>query len=135
MFRATGPSGATPSSGGICASAVVVIVIADDDVIAATGEITDDDEDTSACNGAEGEGAAIELVMAFTVDVVLLMLLLMLLPAGREPPLPRPAVDAARGTQLLVCPPEDLLRRAARASPHSPYIVMFLFVNLIPFLK
>ena len=79
MFRATGPSGATPSSGGICASAVVVMVIADDDVIAATGEITaEDDEDTSACNGAEGEGAAIELVMAFTVDVVLLMLLLML---------------------------------------------------------
>ena len=95
LFSATGPSGATPSSGGICASVVVVIVIADDvtappELIATDegGEIPEADEDVTSGNP---EDEMIEV--AFTVEVVLL---LPLTPAGREPPLPRPAVDAAK---------------------------------------
>ena len=105
LFSATGPSGATPSSGGICASVVVVIVIADDvtappELIATAtdaeadegGEmIPDADEDVTSGNP---EDEMIEV--AFTVEVVLLLLLPPLPPAGREPPLPRPAVDAAK---------------------------------------
>ena len=114
LLSATGPSGATPSSGGICASVVVVIVIADDvtappELIATAtdaeadegGEmIPDADEDVTSGNP---EDEMIEV--AFTVEVVLLLLLPPLPPAGREPPLPRPAVDAAKKghTELFIC--------------------------------
>ena len=99
LLSATGPSGATPSSGGIEASVVVVIVMADDVTAEPEpegceipdGAVATDPDETS---GSPDDDETSEV--AFTVEVVLL-----LLPTGREPPLPRPAVDAAKGSGLL----------------------------------
>ena len=105
LFSATGPSGATPSSGGICASAVVAIVMADDEVTALllpdadvgdTNDVgTPAEEDVG---GARGNPEDETIEVAFTVEVVLLPAL----PAGREPPLPMPAVDAAKRDRVVL---------------------------------
>ena len=94
LLSATGPSGATPSSGGICASVVVAAsAVRADDVtateVAACEPPTPDEDDGGASAGSPETEETSEV--AFTVEVVVLPL-----PADREPPLPRPAVDAAR---------------------------------------
>ena len=97
LFSATGPSGATPSSGGIDASVVVVAIViaveipdevADEEAAAAAAAADDD-------SGSEDDDAETIEAAAFTVDVLLLPA------AGREPPLPMPAVDAARGEESV----------------------------------